>query len=83
MSIFEYDEEKHMRLEREEHYSAGLHDGISIGCTDTLLLLLEDFHPLPLDLVTKIKETTDNDMLHKWVKLAKKAASLEEFVENM
>ena len=31
MSIYEYDEEKHMKAEREEHYALGLQDGIHQG----------------------------------------------------
>ena len=31
MSIYEYDQEKHMKMEREEHYTKGLKDGIAQG----------------------------------------------------
>ena len=31
MSIYEYDEEKHMKAEREEHYALGLQDGVQKG----------------------------------------------------
>ena len=31
MSIYEYDQEKHMKMEREEHYTKGLKDGITQG----------------------------------------------------
>ena len=37
MSIYEYDEEKHMKAEREEHYALGLQDGIHQGLEEGLL----------------------------------------------
>lgn len=31
MCLYEYDEEKHIEMERKEHYARGLSDGISKG----------------------------------------------------
>ena len=31
MCLYEYDEEKHMEMERKEHYERGLADGIAQG----------------------------------------------------
>ena len=37
MSIYEYDEEKHMKAEREEHYALGLQDGVQKGRYEAFL----------------------------------------------
>ena len=37
MSIYEYDEEKHMKAEREEHHALGLQDGVQKGRYEAFL----------------------------------------------
>jgi len=38
---------------------------------------------LPNELVEKIKETKDKELLYRWIKGAREAKTLEEFAENM
>lgn len=87
MSIFEYDQEKHMAMERKEHFQAGLEQGLTQGLTQgftsSLFMILEKFEALPEVLTRKINETTDADTLQRWIKEAMAATSLEEFEENM
>ncbi len=42
MSIFEYDQEAHMRLIRREGYEEGMTDGIAQDTAESILELLED-----------------------------------------
>lgn len=83
MSIFEYDQEKHMRQEREEAWEDGRLAGISQGKSSAVISLLENLGTLSEELEEKIKSETDPDILDKWIRLAAKAESLAEFEEEM
>lgn len=83
MSIFEYDQEKHMQMEREENLAKGRSEGITIGIISSILTLLDNFSPLPENIIRQIKNTTNEDTLRTWVKNAQTAKTLEEFVEKM
>ena len=79
MSIFEYDQEKHMRQEREDAWK----DGLLEGKASAVISLLENPGALSEKLEQKIKSETDPDILDKWIRLAAKAESLAEFEEEM
>lgn len=79
MSIFEYDQEKHMQQEREDAWKGGLLQGKS----SAVINLLKELGPLPEALEQKIKDETDPDILDKWIRLAAKAGSLDDFKKNM
>ena len=79
MSIFEYDQEKHMRQEREDAWK----DGLLEGKASAVISLLENLGALSEKLEQKIKSETDPDILDKWIRLAAKAVSLAEFEEEM
>ncbi|MDN0062670.1 hypothetical protein QVN96_14905 [Mediterraneibacter glycyrrhizinilyticus] len=79
MSIFEYDQEKHMRQEREDAWK----DGLLEGKASAVISLLENLGALSEKLEQKIKSETDPDILDKWIRLAAKAESLAEFEEEM
>ena len=83
MSIFEYDQEKHMRQEREAAWEEGRNNGISEGKAGALLSLLGGFGALPEELTAKIKQEKDPDTLDRWIRLAAKSDSLADFEENM
>ena len=72
MSIFEYDQEKHMQQEREDAWKGGLLQGKASAVIT-----------LPEALEQKIKDETDPDILDKWIRLAAKAGSLDDFKKNM
>lgn len=79
MSIFEYDQEKHMRQEREDAWK----DGLLEGKASAVISLLENLGALSEKLEQKIKSETDPGILDKWIRLAAKAESLAEFEEEM
>lgn len=79
MSIFEYDQEKHMRQEREDAWK----DGLLEGKASAVISLLENLGALSEKLEQKIKSETDPDILDKWIRLAAKAESLAGFEEEM
>lgn len=79
MSIFEYDQEKHMRQEREDAWK----DGLLEGKASAVISLLENLGALSEKLEQKTKSETDPDILDKWIGLAAKAESLAEFEEEM
>lgn len=79
MSIFEYDQEKHMQQEREDAWKGGLLQGKA----SAVINLLKELGPLPEALEQKIKDETDPDILDKWIRLAAKAGSLDDFKKNM
>ncbi|MBD5555662.1 MAG: hypothetical protein HDQ95_10085 [Roseburia sp.] len=87
MSIFEYNEEAHMKSIREDGYEegkiAGMTDGRVIGKADAILELLEDYGEIPQKLRDRICAEKNLDVLKQWLKLAARAVSLEEFVGKM
>ena len=83
MCIFEYDQEKHMRQEREAAWEEGRHAGINQGKASAVINLLKELSPLPESLEQKIKDETNPDILDKWIRLAAKAGSLDDFEKDM
>ena len=83
MSIFEYDQEAHMKCVRQEGYEVGFTDGISQGITQSILELLEDLGAIPLELQARILSEKKLQQLKAWLKLASRAESLEHFINNM
>ncbi len=79
MSIFEYDEEKHMRQTREE----GKMEGRIEGKTESILELLEELGCVPGEIRNAVLQQTDLAVLTRWHKLAAKAGSVEEFKEKI
>ena len=75
MSIFEYDQEKHMRLEKEESYKEGRAEGRAVS----IILLLNQKGILSKETEDKIKEETDESKLEKWLLLAAGSGSISEF----
>ncbi len=71
MSIFEYDEERHMRQTREE--------GKQEDRAEAILELLEDLGEIPAELKETVFKQTDFSILKRWFKLAARVNSLEEF----
>ena len=53
------------------------------GKIEALLELLEELSVVPENLRKTIMEETDLSTLKKWLKLAAKSSSIEQFMENM
>lgn len=83
MSIFEYDQEKHMRLEKEESYEEGRAEGRTEGRAVSIILLLNQKGILSKETEDKIKEETDESKLEKWLLLAAGSDSISEFEAAM
>ncbi|MBD5555666.1 MAG: hypothetical protein HDQ95_10115 [Roseburia sp.] len=83
MSIFEYNEEAHMKSIREEGYDEGEIAGRIMGKAEAILELLEDYGQIPQKLRDRICAEKNLDVLKQWLKEAAKAVSLEEFVGKM
>lgn len=79
MSIYEYDEELHMRQTREE----GREEGKEEGLTEAIFELLSELGNVSDKLRIKVRNQKDTNVLKKWVRLAAKADSIEDFKQNM
>ncbi len=71
MSIFEYDEELHKRTI------------ITETKVDSILELLEDLGEIPESLEKELYGQTDFDVLKRWLKIASKAESIEQFAKEI
>lgn len=83
LSIFEYDEELHERMLREEGYESGMEAGKVEGKVEAVLELLEELGRIPEEIRQKITYQRDLETLNKWLKMAAKAESMEQFMRNM
>lgn len=83
LSIFEYDEELHERMLREEGYESGMEAGKVEGKVEAVLELLEELGRTPEEIRQKITYQRDLETLNKWLKMAAKAESMEQFMRNM
>lgn len=79
MSIFEYDAEKHMRLEKEESYE----EGKTEGKAETLLIILNAKGQLSKETEERILEEKDDAVLNRWMTLAVTSECIENFVKEM
>lgn len=79
VSIFEYDEEKHMRQTKEEGRKEGREEGRIEERQEMILELLSEYGELPEKLENDVKGQEDYEILRYWSRLAAKAASVEEF----
>ena len=83
MSIFEYDAEKHMRLEKEESYEDGLAEGPRVGKAEALLIILSEKGNLSEVVKERILEEKDDAVLNGWLTLAVTSECIENFVKEM
>lgn len=85
MSIFEYNEEEEKRklrdAERAEGREEGREEGRAEGISESVLVLLEDIGAVSGELRERIMMEHDKALLRKWLKLAAKSESLEEFMK--
>ena len=90
MVLTEFDEEKFLKMmraeERAEGHKAGLAEGhkagLAAGRMESLLGILSELGEVPPEIMARAKEL-DADTLKRWTKLAVKAASMEEFLEQI
>jgi len=73
--------EKGLKDGLEKGLKDGLEKGLAQGKAESILELLEDLGDIPEELRLKITTQKDLDILKRWLKLAAKASSVEEFME--
>lgn len=78
VSIYEYDEEKHMRQEREQHFA----EGRIAGRQEAVLELLGELGTVPEELREKITSEDNADTLRFWLKLAADSDSVNGFMQK-
>lgn len=83
MSIYEYDEERELQLIREDERFLGREEGKAEGKAESILELLMDRGEVSDELKVRILGQRDMDILKKWIKLAARAKSVEEFSSRM
>ena len=82
MFLTGYDFEEHMKLEREENYMVGHADGKEEGRAEAICDMLEDIGSLPNEWRQRIMSKENFDTLKEWLKIARHAESLEEFLKK-
>ena len=79
MSIYEYDEERELKIIREDERFLGKAEGKAEG----IIELLTDYGDVPDELKNRILKQLDLEILKKWIKLAARVKSVEEFSSQM
>ena len=84
MLLAEFDEEAFIRDIHAEGLAEGKLEGMAVGkLKGKLETVLEDFGALPAELSSRIESETDMGILESWLKAAREAESMEEFIEGM
>ncbi|MFR8338912.1 MAG: hypothetical protein ACLVAW_20840 [Eisenbergiella massiliensis] len=79
----EFNEERFIALEKEYSWEDGNKAGKVKGRAESILEILEELGTVPEELRRRLLEETDLQRLKNWLKEAIKAASIEDFTENM
>lgn len=79
MSIFEYNQEAHMKCVRQESFA----EGKAEGKAEDILELLSELCKVPDEIQEKILDTSDFNLLKRWLKLAAKSETIEQFIKEM
>lgn len=83
----EFNEERFLAKEKEYSWEdgnkAGKVKGRVMGRAESILEILEELGTVPEELRRRLLEETDLQRLKNWLKEAIKAASIEDFAENM
>lgn len=78
---FEYNMVKMIREEQAAARARGLAEGLAEGKAEAITDLLKDYGEVSEELRLYINEQKDLNVLGKWIKLAAKASSVQEFEE--
>lgn len=76
MSIFEYDEEKELKLIRADERDQGIQQGKAL----LLLEILSECGDVPPVLQERIMRESNMKLLKEWVKIVVKSSTIEEFI---
>ncbi len=87
MLIAEYDYDMDIKVQREEAKEEGKvegkAEGIKLGTMSDIIELLEDIGAVPENLKNRIMKEENRDILRKWLKLAARAETVEEFEKSI
>lgn len=72
-----------MKVNLEAGCRQGLEEGRAEGKAEAIMELLSDCGEIPAALRSRIMEEKDMEILKKWLKLAARAASVEEFSQKL
>ena len=79
MLIAEYDYDMDIKVQREE----AKEEGIRLGTVNNIMEFLEDLGEIPETLKSKIMQEEKPDVLRRWLKLAAKAETIEQFEKSV
>ena len=82
MALTEFDEEKYIAMMRKEEWEDGHAAGLREGEVMLFTRMLSDLGQIPNEVVEKAK-TLDVSTLKEWTRLASRAGSMEEFLDNI
>lgn len=68
---------------KEDGLNEGLTKGRVEGRAEAICILLESIGTIPEDIKARILSEHDTELLTEWLKLAKRAETVEEFCEHM
>lgn len=87
VEVLDFTFERRIELERRdarlEGEACGEARGEARGRTKDILMLLEDVGKIPVELEKKIRNQKNSDTLTRWIKLAARAESIEEFEQKI
>lgn len=83
MSIFEYNQEAHMKCVHQEAFEEGKAYGKAEGKAEDILELLSELGVVSDTIREKILSTGELELLKKWLKLAAKSETIEQFMKEM
>ena len=95
MLIAEYDYDMDIKVQREEAKEEGIEQGIArgkelgkvegirLGTVNNIMEFLEDLGEIPETLKSKIMQEEKPDVLRRWLKLAAKAETIEQFEKSV
>ena len=82
MVLTEFDEEKFLKMMRAEDRAEGRAEGLAEGERNLLIKVLSKLGYVSDELQNRIR-SIDDDTLVCWIKLASRAESMEEFLEQV
>lgn len=75
--------EEWMKSREKQAIESGMRKGMAKGIAKSILQLLEEQGTIPKQLSDEILAQTDAAVLTRWLKLAAKTTSIEEFMQEM
>lgn len=90
MVLTEFDEEKYLKMMRDEEraagiiegHASGLKEGLAKGALTNLISILNDLGEVPAQLLERAN-TLDSEGIKAWTKMASRADSMGEFLEQI